>query len=158
MSFSHLIQSGLAHREVFDLQSILVWLQLVEDVSHPSWSQRHVVLQHGGVSVLRVEKRVRRWRLNSAWVERRFDWWQTHVKPPQPAGHYAKQWCNIMKNIIAFSLRSTTFNSRRVTFLYNFYHQIKFTESYKKHYSYLNKVNTAIYAILSIKYCNYDTT
>lgn len=54
--FSHLIQSGLAHREVFDLQSILVGLQLVKDVSHPSWSNWYVVLHHAGVLVLCVRK------------------------------------------------------------------------------------------------------
>lgn len=55
--FSHLIQCGLAHREVFDLQSILVGLQLVKDVSHPSWSKRYVVLHHIGVLVLCVGKK-----------------------------------------------------------------------------------------------------
>lgn len=54
--FPHLIQCGLAHREVFDLQSILVGLQLVEDVSHPSWSDRYVVFHHSGVLVLCFEK------------------------------------------------------------------------------------------------------
>lgn len=38
VSFSHLIQGGLAHREVFDLQSTLIGLKLVKDVCHPSWS------------------------------------------------------------------------------------------------------------------------
>lgn len=39
VSFSHLIQGGLAHREVFDLQSTPIGLKLVKDVSHPSWSK-----------------------------------------------------------------------------------------------------------------------
>lgn len=50
----HLIQCGLADREVFDLQSNLVGLQPVEDVSHPSRSEWHVVLHHGGVLVLEI--------------------------------------------------------------------------------------------------------
>lgn len=54
--FPHLIQCGLAHREVFDLQNILVGFQLVEDVSHPSWSNWYVVLHHGGVVVLCIGK------------------------------------------------------------------------------------------------------
>lgn len=54
--FSHLIQCGLAHREVFDLQRILVGLQLVENVSHPSWSNWYVVLHHSKVLVLCVGK------------------------------------------------------------------------------------------------------
>lgn len=54
--FSHLIQCGLAHREVFDLQRILVGLQLVKNVSHPSWSNWYVVLHHSEVLVLCIGK------------------------------------------------------------------------------------------------------
>lgn len=54
--FSHLVQCGLADWEVFDLQSIFVGLQLVEDVSHPSRSNWYVVLHHRGVLVLCVGK------------------------------------------------------------------------------------------------------
>lgn len=53
--FSHLIQCGLAHREVFDLQSIFVGLQLVEDVSNPSRSVWYMVLHHGRVLVLCIQ-------------------------------------------------------------------------------------------------------
>lgn len=50
--FSHLIQGGLAHREVFDLQRALIGLQLVEDVCHPAWSNWYMILSHSGVQVL----------------------------------------------------------------------------------------------------------
>lgn len=56
VSFSHLVQCGLAHREVFDLQSFFIRLQLVENVSHTSWSNWYVVLHHSGVLVLCVRE------------------------------------------------------------------------------------------------------
>lgn len=52
VSFSHLIQGGLAHWELFDPQSRLIWLQLIEDISHPSWSNWYMVFYHTGVLVL----------------------------------------------------------------------------------------------------------
>lgn len=69
VSFSHLIQGGLAHREVFDPQSTLIGLQLVKDVSHPSRSNRYMVLYHTGVLVLFIgEERTGRGLKGSKWV------------------------------------------------------------------------------------------
>lgn len=69
LSFSHLIQGGLAHREVFDPQSTLIGLQLVKDVSHPSRSNRYMVLYHTGVLVLFIgEQRMDRGLKGLKWV------------------------------------------------------------------------------------------
>lgn len=69
LSFSHLIQGGLAHREVFDPQSTLIGLQLVKDVSHPSRSNRYMVLYHTGVLVLFIgEQRMGRCLKGLKWA------------------------------------------------------------------------------------------
>lgn len=53
---SHLIQCGLADREVLDLQNSLVGLQLVKDGRHTTRSNGHVILHHVGMMLLYEQK------------------------------------------------------------------------------------------------------
>lgn len=53
---SHLIQRGLADREVMDLKNSLVGLQLVKDGRHATGGNGHVILHHVGMMILYERK------------------------------------------------------------------------------------------------------